>query len=247
MFEARLNSIDLLRDSIGTICEMIDEAELHITEAGMHMTATDRAVVVVVDFFMSRNAFDAYTFSDETKVGINLLNFMQIMRRALPDDKLEIKLHENKIELVLSGNSTRKFVMPIIDISKEEIPPLDKFDFSANVKINGETMNNGIEDAELVADSVVLTMRKDMFVLKAESDSASSQLEVTQGDNMKIIDIGEPVRARFSLDYLKKIFKARKLADDAILFSSTDYPMKIIFDVPGKMRLGFILAPRVEE
>jgi DNA polymerase III sliding clamp (beta) subunit (PCNA family) len=135
----------------------------------------------------------------------------------------------------------------LIDISKEEVPPLDKFDFSANIKINAETMNNGIDDADLVTDSVVFTVRKDMFVLKAESDSASSQLEVQPGNELKIIDIGEPVRARFSLDYLKKIFKARKLSGDAILFTSTDYPMKIIFDVPGKMRLGFILAPRVEE
>jgi len=28
---------------------------------------------------------------------------------------------------------------------------------------------------------------------------------------------------------------------------ATDYPMKLDFNVPGKLNLGFILAPRVED
>ena len=59
--------------------------------------------------------------------------------------------------------------------------------------------------------------------------------------------MNEPVRARYSLDYLKKIIKAKKLSPETKISMSNDYPMKIQFEVPGKMQLGFILAPRVDE
>ena len=64
---------------------------------------------------------------------------------------------------------------------------------------------------------------------------------------LRITDISEPVRARYSLDYLKKISKAKKLSPEAEMAMATDYPMRLEFNIPDKMRLGFILAPRVEE
>jgi len=248
MFEARLDDIDLLRDSIGTVSEMIDEAEISITEAGMRIVAADRAVVVVVDFFISRNAFTDYRNEEDRKIGVNLLNLLQILRRAMPNDIMNIKLVDNKLELVLIGSSTRKFVLPLIDISREEAPPIDKFEFSANLRVNTEILSHGFDDADLITDSVVFTVRKDQLMLKAESDSSSTQLELQPGTEwLTIIDINEPVRARYSLDYLKKMIKIRKLFPEASISMSTDYPLKMEFESPGKMRLGFILAPRVEE
>jgi len=248
MFFAKLDNIDLLRDSIATIAEFIDETELHIKEKGIEMVAADRAVVVVVDFMLSRAVFSEYHYEQDEKIGINIQNFLQILRRAASEDKMLLKLEGNKFHITFEGASTRYFVLPLIDISKEETPPLDKLDFKAMLKVNSDILSSGVDDAELITDSVVLTVRKDMLTMKAESDASSTQMELPSGtEALKIVDIGEPVRARYSLDYLKKIVKAKKIASEANIAMSTDYPMKIEFDVPGKMRLGFVLAPRVEE
>ena len=250
MFKAKLDDVTLLRDSMATIAEMIDEAELSIRKDGINMVSSDRAVVVVVDFALSRDVFSEYSYEQDAKIGVNLLNLLQILRRAMPNDTLELTLDGNKLELVLKGDSTRRFVLPLRDISKGETPDLKKLEegFASSFQINAEILSSGIEDAELVTDSVVFTVRKDNFTMKAESDSTSSQLDLASGtDALKVIDIGEPVRARYSLDYLKKMIKAKKLAAEATIKLATDYPMNIQFEVPGKMRLGFILAPRVEE
>ena len=157
-------------------------------------------------------------------------------------------LEDNKLRITFEGESTRHFVLPLIDTSRNETPPLEKLEFSTHLRMNTDILSSGIEDAELITDSVVFTVRKDMLMMKSESDSSLTQLQLPTGtESLKIVDIGEPVRARYSLDYLKKIIKARKLAKDANIAIGTDYPMKIEFDVPGKMRLGFVLAPRVEE
>lgn len=248
MFHAKLNQIDMLRDSVATIAEFIDETELHIKEKGMEMVAADRAVVIVVDFVLSRDVFQEYKIDSDRKIGINLQNLLQILRRAAPNDNMMIDLEDNKLKITFEGDSTRHFILPLIDISRDETPPLEKLEFSTYLKLNSDILSSGIDDAELITDSVVFTVRKDMLTMKSESDSSLTQLQLPSGtEQLKIVDIGEPVRARYSLDYLKKIIKARKLAAQASIAMGTDYPMKIEFDVPGKMRLGFVLAPRVEE
>ncbi len=247
-FEAKLDDISLLRDSIATIAELIDETELNIREFGIQMIASDRAVVVVVDFFLDRSVFREYRFAEDARIGINLQNLLQILRRAGEGDSLAIKLADGKLDLTLKGVSTRKFVLPLIDVSREETPPIDKLDFSSQLSVSSEILSSGIEDAELITDSIIFTVRKDQLTMKGESDSSFTQLDLMKGDgNLRIMDMNEPVRARYSLDYLKKIIKAKKLSGEAKISMSNDYPMKLQFEVPGKMQLGFILAPRVEE
>jgi proliferating cell nuclear antigen len=250
MFEAEMENITLLRDSVDTISELIDEAEIEIKDEGIEIKASDRAVVSVVDFSMSKNVFSSYKVDQETKVGLNLSNFLQILRRATPDDKVLFALDGNKLKIVIKGDSTRKFTMPLIDISKEDAPDLNKLEsgFSSSLIVDSNILHSGIEDAELVTDSVVLTLRKDMFSIKAESDAASTHLEIPNDSNMLKVDgVNEPIRARYSLDYLKKMMKARKLAEKTKIFMATDYPMKMQFEQPEKLMLSFILAPRVEE
>ncbi len=248
MFEAKTENITLLRDSIATVAELIDETELHIKEYGLQLIAADRAVVVVVDFYLSRELFKEYKYTDDARIGINLQNLLQILKRASDEDILTLKLSTNKLDITIKGKSTRKFVLPLIDISKEETPPLNKLEFSSHISLDSDILSSGIEDAELITDSVVFTITKDHLTMKGESDSSFTQLDLAQGEGgFRISDMGEPVRSRYSLDYLKKIIKAKKFSPEAKLSLANDYPLKLQFESPGKIQLGFILAPRVEE
>ncbi|MFH0948928.1 MAG: proliferating cell nuclear antigen (pcna) [Candidatus Aenigmatarchaeota archaeon] len=249
MFEAYMEDVSLLRDSIATISELIDETELHLGKDGIKMVASDRTVVAVVDFFLSKNSFIEYNCEKDIKIGINLLNLLQILRRAKPDDSLRIKLTDNSLNITLESNMKRDFTLPLIAISKEDVPNLEKIDegFSAHFEMDSEALSHGFDDAELITDSVIFTLRKDQIILNSQSDSSSSQLELKPGEWFKISNINEPVRARYSLDYLKKMIKAKKLSQWAKISMATDYPIKFQFSVPNKMQMNFILAPRVEE
>ncbi|MBI4018687.1 MAG: proliferating cell nuclear antigen (pcna) [Candidatus Aenigmarchaeota archaeon] len=248
MFKAEITDAKLLRDSLDAVSELIDEAELSVSPEGMRIVASDRAVVAVVNFFISKNAFDSYECDKEASLGINLTSMMQILRRW-KDEKMTISAEENKITLSFAGKSRRNFTLPVIDVSKEESPDLAKLEsgFTATIAVNSDAFSSGIEDAELVGDSVVFTVRKDIFILNSENDSSSTRLEMLPGESLNIMGVAEPVRARYSIDYMKKMLKARKLSETAKLSLSSEYPLRLSFSVPEKLELSFILAPRVEE
>ena len=228
-----------------SIAELIDETDLVIRQDGIKMISSDRAVVVVVDFFLEKNAFKEYNYTTDMKVGVNLLNLLRVLKRAGPNDVMHITI-DKKIELKFTGSSSRIFTLPMIDVSKEELPPIDKLEFVSTFDMKTDMFSDGIDDADLISDTLVFVTAGNRLFLSAESDQSSVELELNE-NVLKNFVSKDSSRARYSIEYLKKIMKAKKISEQLSISYSTDYPMRLFFNIPGKAKLTFILAPRVEE
>jgi len=248
MFKASLGKVSLLTDSIATIGELIEEGIFKIDKSGISLIAADRAMVAVVDFKISSSVFDKYDIDKEHAVGLNIGNLLSVLKRSGAGDKATLDLKDSKLEIVLENASRRRFVIPILDLSKEEIPPIDQLEFSTSATLKPYVLQSGIDDAEVVSDSVLFEASQNGFLMKAEGDISSAQLELEKGSESLVdIKVDGVVRARYPVDYLKKIVKAAKIADSVSLEWGQDYPMKLAFKAADKISLSFILAPRVSE
>ena len=128
------------------------------------------------------------------------------------------------------------------------MPPIDQLEFKAEVSLKSEILKSGIEDAEIVSDSVVFEATPEVFNLKAEGDITSAKLILDKKNEvLKGLKTEETVKSRYPIDYLKKMAKASKIADVVSLKWSSDYPMKMQFTTQDKASLGFVIAPRVQE
>ena len=238
----------LLRDSISTIGELIDEGIFKVDKNGLSLIAADRAMVAVVDFKLPATVFDEFNIDKEQTIAVNMTNLVSVLKRVGANEKLELNLKDNKLEIVMTNSSKRKFTVPLLDISQEEIPPIDQLEFSAKVKIKADVLKSGIEDAIIVSDSIVLEAASNRFSMKATGDISSAELTLEKG-NEALLDLGVTgiVKSRYPLEYLKKMIKASKLANETNLRWSKDYPMRMDFMTVDKVSMGFILAPRVSE
>ena len=248
MFRATLKEVSLLVNSISTIAELIDEGIFKLSKDGISLLASDRAMVAAVDFKLSSSVFEEYEIDKEQSIGLDIPNFLSVLKRASAKDKATFNLQDSKLEIVLENSSRRRFVLPLLELSQEEVPRIDQLEFSTRAKINSDVLESGIEDAEVVADSVVFEASPSRFVMKAEGDISSTQLELEKGNEaLDELKVAGSVKARYPLDYLKKMIKAAKLSDSVLLEWAQDYPLKMSFEVEGKLKLDFVLAPRVEE
>ena len=239
----------ILRDSISTIGELIDEGIFKVDKNGLGLIAADRAMVAVIDFKLPATLFDEFKVDKEENIAVNMTNLVSVLKRVGPNEKLEMELKDNRLEITMRNSSTRKFTVPLLDINQEEIPPINQLDFKARAKIKSDVLKNGIEDADIVGDSVVFEATKNAFNMRASGDITSTELSLEKG-NESLLDLsitGEPVKARYPLDYLKKMIKAAKLSNDINIRWSKDYPMRMDFSSVDKVSLGFVLAPRVSE
>jgi len=248
MFKAVMSDSSLLRDSISTIGELIDEGIFKVNKNGIELIAADRAMVAVVDFKLPATVFDKFEVDKEQNIAVNMTNLVSVLKRVGGNERLELELRDNTLEIRMKNASTRKFMVPLLDITQEEIPPINQLDFKAKVKVKSEILKSGIEDADIVSDSVVFEASKDVFNLRASGDISSAELMLERG-NDALLDMNATgvVTARYPLDYLKKIIKASKLANEINLRWSKDYPIRMDFTSVDKVSLGFVLAPRVSE
>jgi proliferating cell nuclear antigen PCNA len=248
MFKGTLTEPSLFVNSISTIAELIDEGLFKISKDGISLIAADRAMVAVVDFNISSSAFENYELKEDRTIGLNIGHLLSVLKRVSGEDKLSFSLLDNKLEIVMQNSSKRRFIVPLLDLSQEEVPPVDQLQFTVKAEVNPDVLRSGLEDAEIISDSVLFETTPTKFLMRAEGDISKAELELEKG-NKALVDIKTDVdvKARYPLDYLKKMIKAAKISDSVSIEFGQDYPMKLGFKSGDKCSLKFILAPRVSE
>lgn len=248
MFSAKLSDPRIFVNAVSTIGELIDEGIFNLNNDGISFIAADRAMVSVVDFKMAANAFDEYKLDSEQKIGLNITNLLSVLKRIGADDKLTLNLQDSKLEIKLEGKSKRRFIVPLLDISQEEIPPISQLEFPAKIEVKPYVLESGIEDADIISDAVLFEISSDKFVMRAEGDVSRAELELEKGnDGLINLEVNGEVKSRYPIDYLKKMVKAAKIADSVTVRLGQDYPMKLEFKAGDKASISFTLAPRVSE
>jgi proliferating cell nuclear antigen len=246
MFKIVLSDVDLLKNSIPIIAEIIDEGIFNIDQNGMSLLSPDRTMVSVVDFRVPSSAFEEFKVEGQEALGLNLANLTAVLKRAKGSDKITLESGQNKLKVKIISSGTRTFEIPLIDVRTEK-PPVDQLAFTATVDMDSAVLEEGVTDAELIGDSITLEAVPGLFRVFARGDTSSTQLEVKSGESGLNVQAKASVKAQYPLDYLKKMIKASKLAKQLKLEFGQDYPMRLIFKDVDKIQLSFILAPRVQE
>lgn len=229
------------KESISIISELVTEASFKINKDGLKMVAMDPANVAMVIFKLLASNFSEFDVENET-IAINLNNLKQILKRVKSNDTLTLETQENKLKVQLKGSTTRTFKIPIIDLEEREqrVPDLE---FVASVKLKSSLMNDLIEDAEIVAESVAFIAEPERLQVVAEGDLSNVKVEV---DNEVEIKTTDKTKSKYSIEYMKKMISGSKLSSEVVMNFGNNYPLKLDYEVVDRLMLSFILAPRVD-
>ena len=123
--------------------------------------------------------------------------------------------------------------------------------FIANVQENG-TIDKLTEYGTIPADTVntlyvTFLGEKGQLLVKAEGDLSKALIEIKSGEETVIkTESANKFKAKYSIEYLKKMIAGGKLSDNVSIYFNTDYPLKVEYKVTDVLLLSFILAPRVD-
>jgi proliferating cell nuclear antigen len=235
-----------IKDSITIIADLVTEARFKITKEALELVAMDPANVAMVIFKLLSSAFTEYEVKEDINIAINLNNFKQILKRAKPNDMVCLELEDNKLKIQLKSNTTRTFNLPLIELEeKEQKEPSLKFPIVINMPCS--VLDEAVEDTSIVAESLAFEIDGKRLNITAEGDLSQVKIEIKEDDLVKIkSDVSSKIRAKYSIEYLKKMIGASKLAETVEIKFNKDYPLKLEYKEMDKLMLSFILAPRVE-
>lgn len=249
MFKAVLDDVTPFRDALTAVSEFITEASFKAKKDGIYMTAVDPTMVVLVNLKFLATNFGKYEVDSEQEISVNMESLLSVLKRASSSDKVTLELDKDgkKLEITFVGKSTRKFVQPLINIEDSESPEMN-LDFATVVDLQTSILEDGIGDASIVSDTLVLSADEKKFSMSSKGDLNEVQLDIEKG-NKAILDLTSKgsSSSKFSLDYFKKIVKGGKLADVVKIEIGKDYPSRLTFRQKDSLELSYVLAPRVED
>jgi proliferating cell nuclear antigen len=249
MFKAKMADAKFLKDMMGAISILVDEATFDLTTEGIKLRAMDPSRVAMVDFEWPKSVFDEYSCSETTKMCINISEMLKLLRRTGKDESVVLSLDEKtgKLKIAIRGNYSRTFNMPTLEAMDEEVPT-PKVTFNVNAKTTTQGLKEAIEDASLVSDHVRIEADNEKMIMDATGDIMGAKIEFKVGDDVLLgIKSKEPSKATFSLSYLSEIVKASVPTSEIVVIEfSTDMPIKLDFQQEKEGTLKFYLAPRIE-
>jgi len=242
-FMAKLENPKVLKGLADAISFLIDETYLFASPEGMKFNAIDSSHVAMLLAWLPAAFFADYKCTETTKIGINVMDFVKIMRRAKASDEIQLQQapgNPNMLWVVMkSERSKRTFKLKSKEIqgydAKEE-GLLQSFEetlkdkFTAMLCFEGEVLDEIVKDSAIISDLV-----------KIEIDAASKTVDFSafdeSGDVNIILDTGgkgvldSTIKANadgiYTLYYLENIIKIASIVDNIKIDLGNNIPMKI--------------------
>ncbi|PIO00022.1 proliferating cell nuclear antigen (pcna) [archaeon CG10_big_fil_rev_8_21_14_0_10_43_11] len=247
MFKAVIDNSKLFKDSINLINELVGEGIFEISTDGIKLVAMDPASVAMIVFHLLPSAFSTYTVDESKKIGLSIDKLKDVLRRVTGTERIIISLVDANLLVEIQDTYHRKFSLPLLDLDPQDlrVPALE---FNAVVELKSDVLKNGVEDAGVLSDSIILHAFPEKFVMSGRGDNSDVTIELdpTTSDALVNLDVKEESSAKYSIEYLNKMIKASKLAENLTLNFKKDYPLRLDYTSVNQLKVSFILAPRVE-
>jgi len=238
-----------LKESVMILSDLVTDVTFKVDKDKIQLVAMDPANVAMVIFKLLSSAFLEYEVDKEVSLSLNLDQLKQVLKRAKPSDTIHLVLDEekNKLKISLKGESNRSFHLSLLAFEEKEqkIPNLT---FPVRIDMPTSFFDEAIEDMDVVSDAVVFQAEPLKFLIQAVGNTSEGHVEIPHGEGVTItMESKGNVKAKYSIEYLKKIIKGSKLSDDVSIWFDKDYPLKLEYKVIDKLSFSVILAPRVRE
>ncbi len=249
MFKARIKA-DSIKEFIGTVGALVDEAKLNVSEDGIQVKAVDPSHVAMIEANLVKSAFDSYEAAP-VEMGIDIDKFKTVLSVAGKEDMVDMEKDDSLNRLVVNiGNLTR--AMPLLDTSGMPDPKVPSLDLPASISVSVNEIAQGLKASKSVSDHIALSTTKDSFRLVCEGDN-QNKVDLSLGkDQLEKLDSAEETTSLFSLEYFALMVNS--LPSDRILHINlgSDLPVKVdadlaVDDMTGAQgNVKFLLAPRID-
>ncbi|WP_231656777.1 proliferating cell nuclear antigen (pcna) [Pyrodictium delaneyi] len=232
---------------VSAISKVIEEGVFVVDpEEGLMFRAMDPSHVIMLDMRFPRDSFEEFDVEQRTELGVNLEDVAKILRRASKEDRLEITADEDSISFAFIGKSYRKFTLPLLDITAEQLPE-PQLEFKANIKVMSDVYRDTIKDVELIGDVIRFVASSDEFKVASSSELGEAEIIYTR-ESGSLIDlvVEDMQQASYTLEYFSDLSGASRVADTITIQFSTDMPALVEHELPQGAKFSFLIAPRVE-
>jgi len=142
----------------------------------------------------------------------------------------------------------RTFEMPLIDI-ETDLLSIPETEYEAEITLCSAKMAAVVQQLKMFNETMTIICSEGKILLNSSDNSSASMTVEIKIDEVSeySIDEGKEIKLSYSLNYMNNICKFHKIAREVQICLTSEYPMKMNYDMGDGANMKFYLAPKVGE
>jgi proliferating cell nuclear antigen len=267
-FLAVTKTSEIWRSISSAIMTIVDEAYFEAGPKGLGFRSMDPSHIALIDIIWPDTAFEKYECTSTVKFGLKISDFAKIMKRANPNDLVEvnanIKASDNSLNIKTTGGYIRNYKMNLLTFGNEKSSPLPKLTFDSKMIIGAYALDKIMADIQVIANNMTIETiaGKSAVTFSGNTDNGDAIIMVDNtnhngdSDRKEIEDplytvqeviVKENSKSAYNMDYISKIVKALAPSCGTITLEySSKKPLRLEFVLLNALKVQFFLAPRID-
>jgi len=236
----------ILKSVLNGLKVLVSEAKWRINEEGLQSRVADPSNVAMVVVEIPRDGMETLLIDEETVVGVDINRLSEIVKNVKEDSLVELNVDDSTLGVKIGS---LRYKVSLIDPSAiRREPKTPTLDFPAKIVMSARQFKEAINFVSKISDEVSLVSDEKEFKIVAEGDVDSIMYRL---DKYELIEFnGAEARSNFSVEYLmgfcKVVPKKENTSNTTLtIYLGTDYPVRLDFDIGGKVKISYFLAPRI--
>ncbi|MBV9667988.1 MAG: proliferating cell nuclear antigen (pcna) [Nitrososphaeraceae archaeon] len=267
-FLAVTKTSEIWRSLSSAIMTIVDEAYFEAGPKGLGFRSMHPSHIALIDISWPDIAFEKYECTSTIKFGLKISDFAKIMKRANPNDLVEvnanIKASDNSLNIKTTGGYIRNYKMNLLTFGNEKSSPLPKLTFDSKMIIGAYTLDKIMADIQVIANNMTIETiaGKSAVTFSGNTDNGDAIIMVdttnhNDGSDRKEkedplytvqeVIVKENCKSAYNMDYISKIVRALAPSCDTITLEySSKKPLRLEFVLLNTLKVQFFLAPRID-
>lgn len=142
----------------------------------------------------------------------------------------------------------RTFEMPLVDI-ESDLLSVPEIEYEAEITLCSAKMAAVVQQLKMFNETMTIVCSEDKISLNSSDNSSASMTVEIKIDEVTeySIDEGKEIKLSYSLNYMSNICKFHKIAREVQICLTSEYPMKMNYDIGDGANMKFYLAPKIGE
>lgn len=168
-----------------TASNVLELGNLNVKSDGLHLSGMDTSHVSFIKVEIGNDDFETYDYSQDIGLGINLKEFVKILKCNDDKDKIEIscdsleKSTTTNLQIKFYGSGiNRKYSLKLMYIDEDEIDVPD-MDYPMELEIRSKLFNNLINSITVIeGDYIKFNVCEQKLLLQSNSDTSELNIEI---------------------------------------------------------------------
>ena len=263
-------------DVIDAVSSVVSKTNIYVTGEGLKILAMDENRVSFIKLELEKNDFDVFDFSGVIKLGLDLTEFVKLLKSASGHNSLVLTYEDTNPRMVINFKNdglARKYSVSLIDIDEEPPRPTNpdyymELDISCKLFTNmiNSVMVTGSEEIKFnIKDKKLTTFSKgdisetefifdkdcgyeDETKLKLNLKNRVKNSVIEKKKIYELISCEGDFSMTVNINMLKKMSRANTIIDTVSINMKYDEPLRLDYNLNGDGSfIYYYIAPKIEE